>query len=92
MRAATAVSSVWRAYALAFGLGLAIVGMGAGLAHSQSTEPSGPTQIAPAQIAPAQIAQGLLPPVPDNSFVCHAQPGGWCDLRDWRGFGQATVN
>jgi hypothetical protein len=87
MRATTAVSSVWRAYALAFGLGLAILGMGVGLAHAQSTETSGPTQI-----APTQIAQGLLPPLPDNSFVCHARPGGWCDLRDWSGFGQATVN
>jgi len=85
MRATTAVSTVWRAYALAFGLGLAIVGMGAGLAHSQPT--SGPTQI-----APTQIAQGLLPPAPDNSFICHAKPGGWCDLRDWRGFDDVTIN
>jgi hypothetical protein len=73
MRVATAVSAVWRAYALAFGLGLAIAGMGAGLAHARSTETAGPTL----------IAQGLLPSVPNNSFVCHAQPGGWCDLRDW---------
>jgi hypothetical protein len=83
MRATTAVSSVGRAYALAFGLGVAILGMGAGLAHAQ------PTQIASTQIAPIQIARGLLPPLPGNSFVCHAQPGGWCDLRDWRGFAQA---
>ena len=87
MRATTAVSSVWRAYALAFGLGLAIVAMGVGLAHAQSSEPMSPTQI-----TSAQIAQGLLPPVPDNSFLCHAKPGGWCDLRDWRGLGQAFVN
>jgi hypothetical protein len=86
MRAATAVSSVWRAYALAFGLGLAFLGMGVGLAHAQSTGTSGPTQI----VQP-QAAQGSLPPS-DNSFVCHAKPGGWCDLRDWRGFGQTTVN
>jgi len=84
MRAATAVSSVWRAYALAFGLGLAFLGMGVGLAHAQSTGISGPTQ--------TQIAQRLLPATPDNSFVCHAKAGGWCDLRDWRGFGQKTVN
>ena len=86
MRAATAVSSVWRAYALAFGLGLAIAGMGAGLAHSQPAAPS-----APSQIASTQIAEGLPPP-PDNSVVCHARPGGWCDLRDWRGFGQAFTD
>jgi hypothetical protein len=92
MRATTAVSSVSRAYALAFGLGLAILGMGVSLAHGQPTELSGPAQIAPIQIATTQIAQGLLPPVPNNSFVCHAQPGGWCDLRDWRGFDQQITN
>jgi hypothetical protein len=87
MRAATAVSSVWRAYALAFGLGLAFLGMGVGLAHAQSTGLSGP-----AQITSTQIAQGLALASQDNSFVCHAKPGGWCDLRDWRGFGRETVN
>jgi hypothetical protein len=25
------------------------------------------------------------------NFVCHAQPGTWCDLRDWTGFGQPDV-
>jgi hypothetical protein len=25
----------------------------------------------------------LLPSLPNESFVCHARPGGWCDLRDW---------
>jgi hypothetical protein len=87
MRATAAVSSVSRAYALAFGLGLAILGMSVSLAHGEPIERSGS-----AQIAPTQIAQGLLPPVPNNSFVCHAQPGGWCDLRDWRGFDQLTTN
>ncbi|HWE73146.1 MAG TPA: hypothetical protein VG328_08310 [Stellaceae bacterium] len=82
MRATTAVSSVGRAYALAFGLGLAILGMGVGLAHAEGDSPA----------APQQIAQGLVSPTPDNAFVCHAQPGGWCDLRDWRGFGQVTIN
>jgi hypothetical protein len=81
MRATTAVSSVWRAYTLAFGLGLAIVGMGVGLAHAESNSPT-----------PQQAAQSLRQPLPDDAFVCHAQPGGWCDLRDWRGFGQATIN
>jgi len=83
MRATTAITSVWRAYALAFGLGLAFLDM----AHAQSSGTSRPPQI-----APAQIVQGLLPPVPDNSFVCRAKPGGWCDLRDWRGFGEASAN
>jgi hypothetical protein len=82
MRATTAVSSVWRAYALAFGLGLAIAGIGVGLAHAETNSP-----------VSQQTAQGALPAAPDNGFVCHAKPGGWCDLRDWRGFGQAaTVN
>ena len=84
MRAAAAVSPVWRAYTLAFGLGLAFLAMGVGLAHAQSTRTSGPAE--------TQIVQGLLPPTPDDSFVCHAKAGGWCDLRDWRGFGQETVN
>jgi hypothetical protein len=87
MRATAAVSSVWRAYAVAFGLGLAIVAMGAGLAHAQSSGTAAPTQI-----AATQIAQGLLPPLPNNSFICHARPGGWCDLRDWRGFDQGIAN
>jgi len=86
MRAATAVSPLWRAYALAFGLGLAILGMGIGLAHAQSA-----ATVAPTPSAPAQIAQGLLPALPNNAFICHAQLGGWCDLRDWRGFDQAFV-
>ena len=92
MRATAAVSSVWRSYAAAFGLGLAIVGMGVGLAHGQPSGPAALTQIASTQVAPFQFAQGLLPPLPNNSFICHARPGGWCDLRDWRGFGRETVN
>lgn len=87
MRAATAVSSIWRAYALAFGLGLAIAGMGASLAHAQPAASAAPTQM-----ARTQIARDPLPPLPDNAFICHARPGGWCDLRDWRGFGQAIAN
>ena len=85
MRVATAVSSASRAYAIAFGLGLAIAAMGAGLAHGQSIGTSNPPEI----VQP-QIAQGLLAPLPNNSFVCRAKPGGWCDLRDWRGFGRPT--
>ena len=33
---------------------------------------------------PAAPAQQAAAPV----FSCQAQPGGWCDLRDWRGFAQ----
>jgi hypothetical protein len=79
MHATTAVSSIWRAYALAFGLGLAIAGIGVGLAHAETNSP-----------VPPQTAQSSLSPAPD-AFVCHAKPGGWCDLRDWRGFGQAPA-
>ncbi len=85
MRATTAVSSIWRAYAVAFGLGLAIAAMGVAFAHAESKSAG------PQQTAAIQIEQGLLQPVPGNAFICHAQPGGWCDLPDWRGFGQATV-
>ena len=81
MRATTAASSVWQAYVLPFGLGLAIAGIGVGLAHAE-----------PYASAPQQIARGLLPPHPNEAFVCHAKPGGWCDLRDWRGLGEATIN
>ena len=82
MRAATAVSSVYRANALAIALGLAILGMGVGLAHAETGQPA----------SSPQLAQGLLPSLPNNSFVCHAQPGGWCDLRDWRGLDQTKIN
>jgi hypothetical protein len=78
MRAAAAVSSVYRADGLAFALGLAILAIGVSLAHADS-RPSA----APLQVATQQIAQGLLPSLPNDSFVCHAQPGGWCDLRNW---------
>jgi hypothetical protein len=58
---------------MALALALAILGPGRGLAHAQSQPQAGQPSIAP----------GLLPPVPNNSFICHAQPGGWCDLWDW---------
>jgi hypothetical protein len=77
MRVATAVSSVWRAYAVALVLALGVLAMGVGLAHSQPVQPA----------ERSLVAEGLLPPVPNDSFICHAQPGGWCDLRDWSRFG-----
>jgi hypothetical protein len=87
MRAAAAVSSVDRAYGLAFALGLAILAMGVSLAHADSRPPA-----APQQVATQQIAQGLLPSPPNDSFVCHARPGGWCDLRDWTPSANHNVN
>lgn len=77
MRVALAVSSVWCAYAIALGLAVGVLGMGAGLAHAQPVQPP----------QKSLIAEGLLPPLPNDSFVCRARPGGWCDLRDWSGFG-----
>ena len=67
---ATSIAFPWRENALALALGLAIIGLGAGFAHSQ-------TRATPAQQATAP------------AFSCQAQPGNWCDLRDWRGFAQA---
>jgi hypothetical protein len=52
--------------------------MGAGLAHSQPVQPQ----------QQSLIAEGLLPSLPNDSFVCHARPGGWCDLRDWSRFSE----
>jgi hypothetical protein len=66
---AKSITFPWRENALALALGLAIIGLGAGFAHSQ-------TPAAPAQQAAAP------------GFSCQAQPGSWCDLRDWRGFAQ----
>jgi hypothetical protein len=66
------------AMALALSLVLAIPSValiGAGWVQAQT--PQAQSQAA----APKQQAAN-----PD--FVCQAQPGSWCDLRDWRGFGQ----
>jgi hypothetical protein len=65
--------------ALALGLALAIpsVGViGAGIIHAQAAQP--PTPVV------ATVQQAAQP-----DFTCHAAPGGWCDLRDWRGFADA---
>lgn len=66
------------AMALALSLALAIpslVVIGVGWVEAQTPQAQG------AVAAPKQQAAQ-----PD--FVCQAQPGNWCDLRDWRGFGQ----
>jgi hypothetical protein len=67
----------WRENAIGLALGLTIIALGAGLAHSQ-------TGAAP---TPATSAQQAAPPV--SGFSCQAHPGGWCDLRAWRGFAEA---
>lgn len=64
-------------------LGLAIGVAGAGLAHS-ATLPAQPSQAAAAPAVHQQLAWA-----PD--YTCQAKPGDWCDLRDWRGFGQPEV-
>jgi hypothetical protein len=62
---------------LALGLGLATILGVASLARAQLNASQAPT-------AAAQMI--------DNNFVCHAHPGGWCDLRDWRGMDNWTAN
>lgn len=76
-----AIPLSWRANAIALAMGLAMIGFGANLGHSatQTTTPPAVTQ-------PAR-QQALAP-----DFICHAPPGTWCDLRDWRGFGEALVH
>jgi L,D-peptidoglycan transpeptidase YkuD (ErfK/YbiS/YcfS/YnhG family) len=54
---------------LALGLGLATMLGVAGLARAEFNASQVP------------VAAQMI----DNNFVCHAHPGGWCDLRDWRG-------
>lgn len=73
---AKAIPLSWRANAIALALGLAIIGLGASLAHADGKTTTPP-------VATQQARQQALAP----DFVCHALPGAWCDLRDWRGFG-----
>ncbi|HEV8015545.1 MAG TPA: hypothetical protein VGP48_08415 [Stellaceae bacterium] len=81
MRQATAIPLPWRANAIALALGLTIIGLAAGLAHSNPAQaPSRPT-----------IAQILQPQVGAPDFICHAPPGAWCDLRDWSGLDRAPA-
>ena len=68
---ATVISMPWRANALALALGLAIIGLGGGLAHSNPARVS----------ARPSIAQVFHPQAGAPDFVCHAPPGAWCDLR-----------
>ena len=68
----------WRLYATVLALGAAISLLSFGVARSETLSSPQGQVAAPSAPTPAW-AQG---------FVCHAQPGGWCDLRDWRGFGE----
>lgn len=77
---ATAIPQTWRANAIALVMGLALIGLGAALAHSETPHPIPPVAAPPAQ-------QAAVP-----GFVCHASPGDWCDLRDWSGFGTPTAS
>ena len=76
-----AIQSPWPSIALALGLGIgAIVGTAslarADLAANETQPPAVQT------VASPQAAAG---------FVCDAQPGGWCDLRDWNGMDRWPV-
>lgn len=70
---ARAIRSPWPSIALALGLGLGIVIGAASLARAD---------LAAGQAQPP-AAQTAGTPQAAKDFVCHAQPGGWCDLRDW---------
>lgn len=74
---AKAIPFSWRANVIALAMGLAIIGLGASLAHADSKAATPP-------VATQEARQQALAP----DFVCHAPPGAWCDLRDWQGFAQ----
>ena len=78
-----AIQSPWPSIALAVGLALGAVISAATLARADGVE-------GPAQQPAVQTADTLQA---GTGFVCHAQPGGWCDLRDWSGMdrGPATL-
>jgi hypothetical protein len=68
----------WRLHMTALALGIAMSLLGASLAFSATQSPPQGQAVAPTAPTPSW-AEG---------FVCQAKPGGWCDLRDWRGFGE----
>jgi hypothetical protein len=76
------IAAVQNRNLVGFALGLAIVALGAALAHAAPPAPQNQPSVAAIPAAPS--------PAPAN-FVCHAQPGGWCDLRDWNGFAAAVA-
>lgn len=78
---AKTIPSQWPGLALALGLGLATIIGVASLARADSV--SSP--------APQTAAQTASTPETPPNFVCRAQPGGWCDLRDWSGMDRWTT-
>jgi hypothetical protein len=61
---------------LALGLGLATILGVASLARAEF------------KASPATTVAQMT----DDNFVCHAHPGGWCDLRDWSGMNHWSEN
>jgi hypothetical protein len=80
---AKSIQSSWPSIALALGLALGAVISATTLARADVA--SG--QVQPPTVRTADNQQA------GTDFVCHAQPGGWCDLRDWSGIdrGPATL-
>ena len=78
---AKVVQSPWPSIALALGLALGAVITATTLARADGV--GGPAQL------PAVQTAGT--PQADNDFICHAQPGGWCDLRDWNGMDHWSI-
>ena len=48
--------------------------------------------ISAVSVAWADEASRQAPQSAVEEFVCHAQPGGWCDLRDWTPSANHNVN
>ncbi len=74
-------SSQGPALILALGLSLATLLGVASLARADLAANSAPKTV---------VQTANVPGTPQNreapkNFVCHAGPGGWCDLRDWGG-------
>ena len=80
MRART-IQSPWPSLALALGLGLGAIISVANLARAD---------IATGQAQPPAVQTAGTQHVASD-FVCQAQPGGWCDLRDWSGMDRWPV-
>lgn len=72
-------SSPWPRIALALSFTVAAAIAVASLAHAEAAGP---------QRAEAQVAAA---PAANTGFRCDAQPGGWCDLRDWSGMDRAPI-
>jgi len=80
---AKAIQSPWPSIALALGLALGAVISATSLVRADVAA----RQAQPPAVQTAGTQQAA------TGFVCHAQSGGWCDLRDWSGMdrGPATL-